>query len=109
MPCQSSSEARASALTSSLSVSRAGGEFTRQVDVTFLPRNEKLTIKQEFKGIDEHDHLVMSTNVEGRVPEVPHGSTVQIEPYSEIYQYSNNRERQERRRRANVPSPLHRN
>lgn len=77
----------------SFSLSRPGGEFTRRADVTFLPRNEKLTIRQEFKGIDEHDHLEMSTTVDGRVPEVPLGSTVQIEPYSEIYQYSNNRKR----------------
>ncbi|XP_008305030.1 nidogen-1 [Stegastes partitus] len=67
-----------------------GGEFTRQAEVTFLPGNEKLTIRQEFKGIDEHDHLAVSTTLEGRVPKVPPGSTVQIEPYSEIYQYSNN-------------------
>ncbi|XP_074532459.1 nidogen-1 [Halichoeres trimaculatus] len=67
-----------------------GGEFTRQAEVTFLPGNEKLTIMQEFKGIDEHDHLAVSTSMEGRVPEVPPGSTVQIDPYSEIYQYSNN-------------------
>uniref|UniRef100_A0A671VLG3 Nidogen 1 n=1 Tax=Sparus aurata TaxID=8175 RepID=A0A671VLG3_SPAAU len=67
-----------------------GGEFTRQAEVTFLPGNEKLTIRQEFKGIDEHDHLAVSTTLEGRVPEVPRGSTVQIERYSEIYQYSNN-------------------
>ncbi|XP_044070690.1 nidogen-1 [Siniperca chuatsi] len=67
-----------------------GGEFTRQAEVTFLPGNEKLTIRQEFKGIDEHDHLVVSTTLEGQVPEVPRGSTIQINPYSEIYQYSNN-------------------
>ncbi|CAJ1067679.1 nidogen-1 [Xyrichtys novacula] len=67
-----------------------GGEFTRQAEVTFLPGNEKLTITQEFKGIDEHDHLAVSTTMEGRVPEVLRGSTVQIDPYSEIYQYSNN-------------------
>ncbi|XP_067092581.1 nidogen-1 [Osmerus mordax] len=67
-----------------------GGEFTRQAEVTFLPGNEKLTIRQEFKGIDEHDHLVVSTSLEGRVPEVPQGASVQIEPYSEIYQYSSN-------------------
>lgn len=58
--------------------------------MTFLPGNEKLTIRQEFKGIDEHDHLAVSTTLEGRVPEVPPGSTVQIDRYSEIYQYSNN-------------------
>ncbi|KAG9350557.1 hypothetical protein JZ751_026923 [Albula glossodonta] len=67
-----------------------GGEFTRQAEVTFLPGNERLTIKQEFKGIDRHDHLIVSTELEGRLPEIPRGSTVQIDPYSEIYQYSSN-------------------
>ncbi|KAJ8393239.1 hypothetical protein AAFF_G00063110 [Aldrovandia affinis] len=67
-----------------------GGEFTRQAEVTFLPGNEKLTIKQEFKGIDEHDHLVVNTELDGTVPEVPTGASVQIDPYSEIYQYSSN-------------------
>ncbi|XP_071206983.1 nidogen-1-like isoform X2 [Salvelinus alpinus] len=67
-----------------------GGVFSRQAEVTFLPGNERLTIKQEFKGIDEHDHLVVSTELEGRLPEVPHGSTVQIDPYKEIYQYGSN-------------------
>lgn len=86
---QSSSRARVLKLTFS-SLSSVGGEFTRQAEVTFQPGNEKLTIRQEFKGIDEHDHLVVSTTLEGRVPEVPGGSTVQIDPYSEIYQYSNN-------------------
>lgn len=86
---KSSSRARVSTLNSP-SLSTLGGEFKRQVEVTFLPGNEKLTIRQEFEGIDEHDHLVMSTTLEGRVPEVPHGATVQIEPFSEIYQYSNN-------------------
>lgn len=95
--CQSSSESRELTLTS-FALLRPGGEFTRQADVTFLPRNEKLSIRQEFKGIDEHDHLVMSTNVEGQVPEVPRGSTVRIEPYSEIYQYSSNRKRGYRQR-----------
>uniref|UniRef100_A0A674BYS5 Nidogen 1 n=1 Tax=Salmo trutta TaxID=8032 RepID=A0A674BYS5_SALTR len=67
-----------------------GGVFSRQAEVTFLPGNERLTIKQEFKGIDEHDHLVVSTELEGRLPEVPHGSTVQIDPYKELYQYGSN-------------------
>lgn len=80
---------RAGMLTSS-SLSSTGGEFTLQADFTFQPGNERLTIRQEFKGIDEHDHLVMSTTMEGSIPEVPYGSSVKIEPYSEIYQYSNN-------------------
>ncbi|KAA8584008.1 nidogen-1 [Etheostoma spectabile] len=82
-----------------------GGEFTRQAEVTFLPGNEKLTIRQEFKGIDEHDHLVVSTTLEGRVPEVPRGSTVQIDPYSEIYQYSNNLITSSSTREYKVSSP----
>ncbi|KAJ8392450.1 hypothetical protein AAFF_G00075750 [Aldrovandia affinis] len=73
-----------------LQVSEICGEFTRQAEVTFLPGNEKLTIKQEFKGIDEHDHLAVNTEVEGRLPEVPAGSTVLIDAYTEIYQYSSN-------------------
>ena len=68
----------------------SGGECTRKAEVTFLDGGEKLTITQEFKGIDQHDHLVVDTQLEGRVPELPQGATVQIDPYSEIYQYSNN-------------------
>lgn len=67
-----------------------GGVFSRQAEVVFQPGNERLSIKQEFKGIDEHDHLVMSTDLDGRLPAVPLGSTVQIEPYKEIYQYNRN-------------------
>ncbi|XP_015235084.1 PREDICTED: nidogen-1 [Cyprinodon variegatus] len=67
-----------------------GGEFTRQAEVTFLPGNEKLTIRQEFKGTDEQDHLVVSTTINGQIPEVPLGASIQTDPYTEIYQYSNN-------------------
>ncbi|XP_016359718.1 nidogen-1-like [Sinocyclocheilus anshuiensis] len=67
-----------------------GGVFTRQAEVVFQPGNERLSIRQEFSGIDEHDHLLISTELDGRIPEVPRGATVQIEPYSEIYQHSSN-------------------
>uniref|UniRef100_A0A8C9G8E6 Nidogen 1 n=1 Tax=Pavo cristatus TaxID=9049 RepID=A0A8C9G8E6_PAVCR len=65
-----------------------GGEFTRQTEVTFLGNNEKLVIKQKFSGIDEHGHLTISTEMEGRVPEVPSGASVHIEPYTELYHTS---------------------
>ncbi|ETE69401.1 Nidogen-1, partial [Ophiophagus hannah] len=65
-----------------------GGEFTRQAEVTFLSNNEKLTIKQKFSGIDEHGHLTISTELEGKVPEIPFGSSVHIEPYTELYHSS---------------------
>ncbi|KAK7149062.1 hypothetical protein R3I93_013158 [Phoxinus phoxinus] len=67
-----------------------GGEFKRRADVTFQPGGERLTISQEFKGIDEHDHLMVDTRLEGKIPEVPQGAKVQIDPYTEIYQYSSN-------------------
>lgn len=67
-----------------------GGEFTRQAEVTFFPGNERLTIRQEFKGTDELDHLVVTTTIDGRVPELPLGSTVQVDPYTDVYQYNNN-------------------
>uniref|UniRef100_A0A8C2Z7R9 Nidogen 1 n=1 Tax=Cyclopterus lumpus TaxID=8103 RepID=A0A8C2Z7R9_CYCLU len=67
-----------------------GGVFSRQAEVTFQPGNERLSIKQQFQGIDEHDHLVVDTELEGRVPAVPPGSSVEINPYKEIYQYDRN-------------------
>lgn len=57
----------------------------------FYPGSERLSIKQQFKGIDEHDHLVVSTELEGRVPAIPLGSSVQINPYKEIYHYDRSR------------------
>lgn len=74
-----------------LCVTPAGGVFTRQADVVFYPGNERLSIRQQFKGIDEHDHLVVSTQLEGRLPDIPLGCSVQINPYKEIYQYDQNR------------------
>ncbi|XP_033000218.1 nidogen-1 isoform X2 [Lacerta agilis] len=65
-----------------------GGEFTRQAEVTFLNNNERVTIKQKFSGIDEHGHLTISTELEGKVPEIPFGSSVHIEPYTELYHSS---------------------
>lgn len=62
--------------------------------MTFLPSGEKLTIRQEFKGTDEQDHLVVTTTLNGQIPEVPPGTSIQSEPYTEIYQYSSNRKTQ---------------
>uniref|UniRef100_A0A3Q1H4M7 Nidogen 1b n=1 Tax=Acanthochromis polyacanthus TaxID=80966 RepID=A0A3Q1H4M7_9TELE len=67
--------------------SLTGGVFSRQAEVIFQPGNERLSIKQHFKGIDEHDHLVVSTELEGRLPAIPPGYSVQISPYKEMYQY----------------------
>uniref|UniRef100_A0A8C7AV30 Nidogen 1 n=1 Tax=Neovison vison TaxID=452646 RepID=A0A8C7AV30_NEOVI len=65
-----------------------GGEFTRQAEVTFVGSPGKLIIKQQFSGIDEHGHLTIDTELEGHVPHIPFGSSVHIEPYTELYHYS---------------------
>lgn len=65
-----------------------GGEFTRHAEVTFLGHPGKLVLKQQFSGIDEHGHLTINTELEGRVPQIPYGASVQIEPYTELYHYS---------------------
>nr|XP_031527800.1 nidogen-1 [Vicugna pacos] len=65
-----------------------GGEFTRLAEVTFVGHPDKLVIKQQFSGIDEHGHLTIDTELEGRVPLIPFGSSVHIEPYTELYHYS---------------------
>uniref|UniRef100_A0A8C0DVL9 Nidogen 1 n=1 Tax=Balaenoptera musculus TaxID=9771 RepID=A0A8C0DVL9_BALMU len=65
-----------------------GGEFTRQAEVTFVGHPGKLFIKQQFSGIDEHGHLTIDTELEGRVPQIAFGSSVHIEPYTELYHYS---------------------
>uniref|UniRef100_A0A8C8DWB0 Nidogen 1b n=1 Tax=Oryzias sinensis TaxID=183150 RepID=A0A8C8DWB0_9TELE len=65
-----------------------GGVFSRFAEVIFHPGNERLTIKQEFEGINEHDHLVLNTKLDGHVPVIPPKHSVEIKPYKEVYQYS---------------------
>ncbi|CAH2251167.1 Nidogen-1 [Pelobates cultripes] len=67
-----------------------GGEFKRTTEVTFLQSNKKLVITQQFNGIDEHGHLTISTELDGSIPEIPSGSVVHIEPYTELYQTASN-------------------
>lgn len=76
----------------SLSDTPPGGVFTRQAEVLFHPGDERLIIRQQFNGIDRHDHLAVSTELDGRLPAVPPGSSVQISSYKEIYQYDRDRE-----------------
>lgn len=61
----------------------------------------KLVIKQRFSGIDEHGHLTIDTELEGRVPQIPVGSMVHIEPYTELYHYSRDGEGTAWRHRCN--------
>lgn len=65
----------------------SGAEFTRHADVTFYPGNQRLSIVQTAKGLDSQNYLKVETHLEGSVPFVPPGASIQMEPFSEIYQY----------------------
>lgn len=64
-----------------------GAEFTRQAEVVFYPGNERLSIIQMGRGLDDHNHLTVDTAVNGNVPFIPHGAEVTMDPFKEIYQY----------------------
>ncbi|KAF5901726.1 nidogen-2 isoform X1, partial [Clarias magur] len=64
-----------------------GAEFTRHADVTFYPGNQRLLIVQTARGLDEQNYMNVETHLEGGVPFVPPGATIQIEPFAETYQY----------------------
>ncbi|XP_052386393.1 nidogen-2 isoform X1 [Carassius gibelio] len=64
-----------------------GAEFTRRADVTFYPGNQRLSIVQTATGLDNQNHLNVDTHLQGSVPFIPPGATVQIEPFKDTYHY----------------------
>ncbi|KAM3585503.1 uncharacterized protein V6R79_019324 [Siganus canaliculatus] len=64
-----------------------GAEFTRHAEVVFYPGNQRLSIIQTGRGIDEHNHLTVDTVVNGNVPFLPPGAEVTMDPFKETYQY----------------------
>ncbi|XP_067895206.1 uncharacterized protein nid2a isoform X2 [Heterodontus francisci] len=70
-------------------LSIAGAKFIRNVDVTFYPGNEKLNIMQIAQGLDTQNYLSVATEIEGELPNIAQGATVQIQPYDELYHRSN--------------------
>ncbi|XP_078147276.1 nidogen-2 [Centroberyx gerrardi] len=64
-----------------------GAEFTRHAEVIFYPGNQRLSIIQTARGLDDHNHLTVDTVVSGNVPFLPPGATVTMEPFKETYQY----------------------
>ncbi|XP_034153395.1 nidogen-2 isoform X2 [Esox lucius] len=64
-----------------------GAEFTRHAEVTFYPGNQKLTIVQTAQGLNSDNYMTVDTRLHGNVPFIAAGSTVQVEPYKDTYQY----------------------
>ncbi|XP_060685148.1 uncharacterized protein nid2a isoform X3 [Hemiscyllium ocellatum] len=66
----------------------AGAKFIRNVDIIFYPGNEKLNIMQIAQGLDTQNYLSIATEIEGELPDIAQGATVQIQPYDELYHRS---------------------
>ncbi|XP_038151840.1 nidogen-2 isoform X8 [Cyprinodon tularosa] len=64
-----------------------GAEFSRHAEVLFNPGNQRLSIIQTGRGLDEHNHLSVDTAINGNVPYIPPGAEVTMEPFKETYQY----------------------
>ncbi|XP_069022442.1 nidogen-2 isoform X2 [Embiotoca jacksoni] len=64
-----------------------GAEFTRHAEVLFYPGNQRLSITQTGRGLDDHNHLTVDTVVNGYVPFLPPGAEVTMDPFKETYQY----------------------
>ncbi|XP_016347892.1 nidogen-2-like [Sinocyclocheilus anshuiensis] len=64
-----------------------GAEFTRRADVTFYPGNQRLSIVQTATGLDTQNYLNVDTHLQGSVPFIPPGATVQMEPFKDTYHY----------------------
>ncbi|XP_027147434.1 nidogen-2 isoform X8 [Larimichthys crocea] len=64
-----------------------GAEFTRRAEVIFYPGNQRLSITQTGRGLDDHNHLTVDTVVSGSVPFLPPGAEVTMDPFKETYQY----------------------
>ncbi|XP_054619388.1 nidogen-2 [Dunckerocampus dactyliophorus] len=64
-----------------------GAEFTRHVELLFYPGNQRLSITQTGRGLDDHNHLTVDTVLNGSVPFLPPGAEVTMDPFKETYQY----------------------
>ncbi|XP_041821737.1 nidogen-2 [Chelmon rostratus] len=64
-----------------------GAEFTRHAEVIFYPGNQRLSIIQTGRGLDDHNHLTVDTVLSGSVPFLPPGAEVTMDPFKETYQY----------------------
>ncbi|XP_070711595.1 nidogen-2 [Pempheris klunzingeri] len=64
-----------------------GAEFTRRAEVIFYPGNQRLSIIQTGRGLDDHNHLTVDTVINGNVPFLPPGAEVTMDPFKETYQY----------------------
>ncbi|XP_077462107.1 uncharacterized protein nid2a isoform X4 [Stigmatopora argus] len=64
-----------------------GAEFTRRAELVFYPGNQRLSITQTGRGLDDHNHFTVDTVLSGGVPFLPPASEVTMDPFKETYHY----------------------
>uniref|UniRef100_A0A3B5K286 Nidogen 2 n=1 Tax=Takifugu rubripes TaxID=31033 RepID=A0A3B5K286_TAKRU len=64
-----------------------GAKFARHAEVVFYPGNQRLSVIQTGRGLDDHNHLTVDTVLSGSVPVLPPGAEISMDPFKEIYQY----------------------
>nr|XP_049609389.1 nidogen-2 isoform X38 [Syngnathus scovelli] len=64
-----------------------GAEFTRQAELVFYPGNQRLSITQTGRGLDENNHFTVDTALSGSVPFLRPAAEVTMEPFKETYHY----------------------
>lgn len=65
-----------------------GAKFVHNIEAVFSPGEEVVHITQVADGFDSDNYIHLRTTIKGKIPFIPETSTVQINPYYEIYQYS---------------------
>ncbi|KAJ9588281.1 hypothetical protein L9F63_018354, partial [Diploptera punctata] len=62
-----------------------GGIFNHTADIIFPQTGHKVTIRQQYYGLDVFDQLRMEAEIRGNLPTVPTGKKIQIADYEEQY------------------------
>ena len=56
--------------------------------MTFHPGKQNLTVTQKAQGLGPPHPAWVETLLQGELPLIPAGATVQLEPHKETYQYN---------------------
>ncbi|XP_067009862.1 nidogen isoform X2 [Anabrus simplex] len=62
-----------------------GGVFQHTAEITFPQTGHKVTLKQNYLGLDVFDQLKLEAEIHGSIPAVPFGTRIQISEYEEHY------------------------
>ena len=56
--------------------------------MTFHPGKQNVTVTQKAQGLSSPHRAWVETLLQGELPLIPAGATVQLDPYKETYQYN---------------------